>query len=331
MIPGNGKQWGLLSALLAVPLFISAQESGESLDIEYSEIKPLATESLLLDVTITPTGRLVAVGERGHVAISDDGQNWRQAEVVPTRSTLTSVASVGSRLWAAGHDTAIITSGDGGQTWTRQYFDPERLQAIMDIHFTDENNGVVTGAYGLYLTTDDGGENWLDDSVDVENEYHLNDLIRFDDGRRMIAGEAGFSYRSFDDGQSWEQLDLPYFGSMWGAQKSAEDCVVFFGLRGHILESCDFGENWAEVEADTQSSLSGAAFDQGSTVIAGNSGAILLREGTGDFFVYIHSSGVDFASVVSMGEGRFLLVGEDGVHHFPEDPEFQDKQGGSSP
>lgn len=324
---GSGICGALVSLVFAAPACLWAQEEAEAPGIEYAELKPLATESLLLDVTRTAGGRLVAVGERGHVILSDDGESWRQAQEVPTRSTLTTVVAVGERLWAAGHDTSIVTSTDGGETWTSQYFDPERQQAVMDLYFTDEQNGMATGAYGLFMKTSDGGETWLDETVDTENDYHLNDMIRFDDGRRMIAGEAGYSYRSFDDGETWEAMDLPYFGSMWGAQISVDDCVVFYGLRGHILESCDFGDNWNEVTTDTLSSLSGAAFADGSTVIVGNSGAVLVREGSGDFFVYVHSSGVDFASIVPLGEGRFLLVGEDGVHHFPEQPDDANGEG----
>ncbi len=304
--------------LLAWTISAVAQDGGDGLDIEYAEIQPLATRSVLLDITRTDAGRMVAVGERGHVILSDDGETWRQARVVPTRSTLTSVEASGRRLWAAGHDTVIITSGDGGETWTREYFDPERQQAVMGLHFVDEQNGVAIGAYGLYLTTDDGGENWLDGAVDDENEFHLNDMVRFDDGRRIIAGEAGYSYRSFDDGESWEPLDLPYLGSMWGAVAVRNDCVIFFGLRGHIFESCDFGDSWEELTVDTLSSLSGAAFDRGKTLIAGNSGALLIRDGGSPFTVREHSSGVDFAAVLALGDGRFILVGEDGVHRYPE-------------
>lgn len=309
----------LVLALTTSPLAI-AQDGDETLDIEYAEIQPLATESLLLDVIRAPGGHLLAVGERGHVVLSEQGDEWRQAKVVPTRSTLTTVESSGGRLWAAGHDTVIITSGDGGETWTRQYFDPERQQPVMDLLFTDGRNGVAIGAYGLYMTTGDGGETWLDEVIDEENEYHLNDMVRFDDGRRLIAGEAGYSYRSFDDGASWEPLDLPYLGSMWGAQQMGAGCVLFFGLRGHILETCDFGDNWIEVRADTIASLSAAAFDQGKTVIVGNSGALLVREEGGPFAVRAHSSGVDFASILALGGGRFILVGEDGTYHFPESP-----------
>ena len=60
-------------------------------------------------------------------------------------------------------------------------------------------------------------------------------------GRRLIAGEAGYSYRSYDDGQTWEMLNMPYLGSMWGALALNDECVLFYGLRGHALQSCDFG------------------------------------------------------------------------------------------
>ena len=288
----------------------------DHLDTEYAERQPLAARSMLLDVTRLGQ-RLVAVGERGHVITSDDGNEWVQADTVPTRSTLTTVFSTGGRLWAGGHDAVIITSGDRGKTWSRQFFDADRQQAVMDIYFTDEQNGVAMGSYGLYLTTSDGGRNWVDGIVDEENDFHLNGLIRYADGRRMIAGEAGYSYRSFDDGETWEPLDLPYPGSMWGALKTAAGCAVFYGLRGHAMESCDFGETWTELPTGTEASLSGAAEHQGLVVFAGNSGTVLTWAG-GHFTEHKHSSGVDFAAVMPLGGGVFLLVGEDGVHLFPE-------------
>jgi photosystem II stability/assembly factor-like uncharacterized protein len=307
------------AAALAVALLGGASlpaPADSQLDIDYAEIQPLAAESVLLDVTRIGA-RLVAVGERGHVVWSDDGEQWQQAENVPTRATLTTVFAHGERLWAAGHDAVIITSGDRGRTWSREYFDPERGQAVMDLYFVDEQNGVAIGSYGLYLVTGDGGRTWEDSAVDEENEYHLNAMVRFPDGVRLIAGEAGYSYRSLDDGASWEPLELPYDGSMWGAIVTSRGCVVFYGLRGHVLQSCDAGENWVELESGTQSSLSGAAEHQGMLVFAGNNGTVLTWAG-GGFTSHKHSSGVDFAAALPLSGGRFLLVGEQGVHQFPE-------------
>jgi len=287
------------------------------MDVEYAEMQPLSADSMLLDV-IRVDQRLVAVGERGHVVFSDDGKTWQQADHIPTRSTLTSLFRVGDRLWAGGHDAVIITSGDRGTTWSRQNFQPERQQAIMDLYFTDKDHGVAIGSYGLVLTTDDGGQTWADAAmVDEESDYHLNSMVRFNDGRRMIAGEAGYSYRSYDDGASWELMNMPYMGSMWGAIAVPNDCVVFYGLRGHAMESCDFGTTWQELETGTLASLSGAADRDGLIIMVGNSGTVLTRV-NGSVTEYAHSSGVDFAAVVPLDDGRFLLVGEKGVHWYPE-------------
>lgn len=287
------------------------------IDLEYAEQQPLATESMLLDITRSGN-TLVAVGERGHIITSTDGKTWKQAEHVPTRSTLTTVFSAGKRLWAAGHDAVILTSGDSGRTWTQEFFDPDRGQAIMDIHFTDENNGVAVGSYGLFLRTGDGGRNWEESVVDEDSDYHLNSVVKFGDGKWMIAGEAGSSYRSYDDMETWEAMDLPYTGSMWGALKTDEQCVLFYGLRGHVLESCNFGTSWDEIETNSESSISGAARNEEMVILAANSGIVLTRDDTGHFSSYHHSSGVDFSAALSLGEGNFLLVGEEGVHSYPE-------------
>ena len=112
-------------------------------------------------------------------------------------------------------------------------------------------------------------------------------------------------------------MNLPYIGSMWGALITSDDCVLFYGLRGHAMESCDFGMSWQEIDTGTLSSLSGATEQDGMVVLVGNSGVVLVRE-DGKIAEYQHSSGVDFAGVIPMGNDRFLLVGEEGVHSFPE-------------
>ena len=54
-----------------------------------AEPAPLAARSLILDVA-DGGDRAIAVGERGHVLVSESRRgDWRQVENVPTRSTLT--------------------------------------------------------------------------------------------------------------------------------------------------------------------------------------------------------------------------------------------------
>ena len=115
-----------LPGMLASMLAVIAPAYGQSPEHETrAQQAPLADQSLLLDVIRTSEGQFVAVGERGHILLSDDGVSWSQAEAVPTRSTLTSLTSAGGKLWAAGHDTVILTSTDNGNSWSQLYFDPD--------------------------------------------------------------------------------------------------------------------------------------------------------------------------------------------------------------
>lgn len=304
----------LLTGLLQAA--VAEQAPHSELDIEYAELQPLAARSLLLDITELPYGGFVAVGERGHVVHSKDGKRWTQAEVVPTRSTLTTITHHDGRLWAAGHDTVILTSGDGGVTWTRQYFDPDRQQAIMDIQFLDDEHGMAIGAYGLALVTTDGGATWTDHVINLD-EWHNNALLVTEDAGLLVAGEAGFTYRSTDEGETWETIEMPYPGSMFGIVRSGPGCVMVFGLRGHAQMTCDGGDSWEEMETGTQSTIAGAVYVNGKTVMVGNSGLLLTYDGDGNFTALNHPSGVDFAAVVHAGGGRFLLAGEDGIHRYP--------------
>ncbi len=306
-----------LLALWVLPLAAARAADPGALDVEYAEHQPLAAHSLLLDILRLPSGRFVAVGARGHVVHSDDGESWTQAEVVPTRSTLTSLTRANGRLWAAGHDSVIITSGDGGRNWTVQYFDPDRQQPIMDIHFFDDEHGLAIGAYGLALVTRDGGRQWEDTLIN-EEEWHNNAVLSIDDGPLLVAGEAGFSYRSEDRGASWETLEMPYPGSMFGAVAGREGCALFFGLRGHVQQSCDGGVRWEELASGTEASIAGGVRVAGRSVMVGNSGLVLELDDSGAFSAHYHSSGVDLAAIVPDGTGGFLMAGEDGLHRYPE-------------
>ena len=136
-----------------------------------AEIMPRAGRSMLLDAVRTNAGYF-AVGERGHVLVSEDGQSWKQA-AIPTRATLTSIATADGMLWAAGHDGVIVHSTDGGQTWTRRraapwsydIVDPSEGVPVLDLLFTDATHGFAIGAYSLMLVTTYGGVTWTPRSV----------------------------------------------------------------------------------------------------------------------------------------------------------------------
>lgn len=314
----RGTAAALLGALLAVCSAHAApaqDEGGGEEPVRYSEKMPLASQALVLDATPTAFGA-VAVGAFGHVLLTGDYEQWRQAESVPTRATLTAVEFVGEHGWAVGHDSVILHSTDAGGTWERQYFDPSREQPFLDVFFLDSERGFAVGAYDLFMTTDDGGRTWRDlGGVDEMNDWHLNDILRTRDGTWFIAAEQGLVYRSTDNAETWEALELPYEGSMFGILEPAPNEVLVFGLRGRAFESRDGGDSWQPVDTGTDSSLfGGRVLQSGAIVLVGGGGTIAeTRPGTSSFDVRKHGEGESLAGLLQARDGEFVYYGIDGI------------------
>jgi photosystem II stability/assembly factor-like uncharacterized protein len=298
-----------------------------------AEIEPLAANSLLLDLAIAGE-RLVAVGERGHVLLSDDkGATWRQAKSVPTRVMLTAVFFADAEYgWAVGHDETILNTVDGGETWTRSHFAPEAQQPLLDLWFANRVSGIAVGAFGAYFTTNDGGRHWASAKfapppapgaqplVDGERppDYHLNRIVGV--GNRLyVAAEGGQLYRSDDRGATWRVLPSPYQGSFFGLVPIRGDGLLAFGLRGHLYRSADAGETWHELESHTTAMLTdGVAINDLRVVIGGLTGVLLVSGDAGETFRLTQQDDRKGVSALLPGPaGTVVVAGEGGVRVIP--------------
>lgn len=302
-----------------------------------AEIEPLVANSLLLDLAVAGT-RLVSVGERGHVLLSDDhGGTWRQARAVPTRAMLTAVFFVDAQYgWAVGHDETILNTVDGGETWTRSHFAPEAQQPLLDLWFANRVSGIAVGAYGAYFTTNDGGRNWASakfaapaaskdktpthdgeaapDEGDLPPDYHLNRIVGV--GNRLyVAAEGGQLYRSDDRGASWRALPSPYEGSFFGLVPIRGEGLLAFGLRGHLFRSADAGETWTRIESGTTAMLTdGVAINDLRVVIGGLAGVLLVSGDAGETFRLTQQDDRRGVSALLPGAaGTVVVAGEGGV------------------
>lgn len=306
----------LFSAVLWALSFAAATAEEEDAfgPIAWAEVAPLAPKSLLVGVARFDS-TLLAVGERGHVLVSEDGgASWTQAKV-PTRSLLTAVATIeGGRAWAVGHDAVILHSTDGGRSWTRQYFAPDEGSPLLDVWFENANHGIAVGAYALYLETEDGGETWEGREVD-EEERHWNAIAHGLDGTLYVAAESGVVFRSVDKGRSWEMKETPYRGSFLGCLCLSNGAVLVYGLRGNVYRSTDRGESWQHIPTDqTVTLMGGTQTSDGSVVIVGLSGTLLVSEDEGLTFRSMNRPDRQaLGAAVQGGPGRLLLFGENGV------------------
>ncbi|WP_077035061.1 YCF48-related protein [Pelomonas sp. KK5] len=260
--------------------------------------------------------RLVALGERGLVVLSDDGgRQWRQAHV-PVSVTLTSASFVDARQgWIAGHGGVILHTGDGGETWALQTDGialanaalaqahglsaaaTQRAQRLVDegadkpllsICFADARRGMAVGAYGLATSTRDGGKTWHPCTEGLPNPQGLHLYAAARHGKTwVLAGEQGLLMRSVDDGASFEPLAAPSRRSFFTATATRDGAFVCAGLLG----------NACRVEGPTPTPLALPAPLTLLSCTEGRDGRLLL-----------------------LAQGGRLLVSRDGGSSFTEQP-----------
>jgi photosystem II stability/assembly factor-like uncharacterized protein len=330
----------LVTALLCVPAATwaadpaSVANEAASEPVRAAEPAPLAARGLL--IAIAPAGeRLVAVGDRGIIVLSDDrGASWGQAEYVPSQALLTGVCFLDPQHGVAvGHDQLILVTADAGRTWKRTHYAPQAPGPLLDVWCGASGVVIAVGAYSAYLTSADAGASWREmkfapaaapgaraasgagGTEQAGGGYHLNRIVSAGAGRLYIAGEAGHLYASDDGGATWRSLASPYEGSFFGMLPLSRDTVLAFGLRGHLYRSGDAGASWQRIEVDTIAMLNGAApFDAGAVAIVGLSGVVLVsRDGGRSFAVLQQTDRAGLSAVVAVGDDRLAVVGEDGA------------------
>jgi photosystem II stability/assembly factor-like uncharacterized protein len=311
-----------------------------------------AEHAVLLAVT-RAGDRLVAVGERGIVLLSDNnGVSWRQSRSVPSSVVLTAVSFVDvGDGWAVGHAGVILHSDDGGETWSKQLdgklaaqlelqgaqaqsaSDPQgaqrRLSAaqqlvadgadkpFLGVYFADPQHGLVVGAYGLAMLTDDAGVHWRSVGNELENPdgMHLYAILGDSQGV-MIAGEQGTLLRGSALGQPFSRVQSPYHGTWFGAVHVAPGQDLIFGLKGNAYR-LEEGSQWQSIETGEHSSLTaGKKLADDSLVVVSEGGRLLRSSDQGRHFQMLMAAGLDGSTITSVtqaADGALVLTGPRGV------------------
>lgn len=244
-----------------------------------ARIRTRAAHALFNDVTLAGK-RLVAVGERGHVLLSDDqGLQWRQAAAVPTRATLTAVHATDAKtLWAVGHGGLILKSADAGEHWARVAGDAGGKDVLLSIRVEPDGRGLAVGGFGYAMRTTDGGSRWVPATLLAGDagERHLNRIFVSAARTWLIAAEGGFVMRAEESGAPWQAVKTPYAGSLWSGASLGMAGLLACGMRGHIVHSVDDGRSWTMKAVEGAGSLTAIApLSEGQCVIAGLEGTLL--------------------------------------------------------
>ena len=293
--------------------------------VQNAEVLPRAVTSLMLDI-VDAGDRAVAVGERGHVLVSETRRDgWRQIADVPTRSTLTAVAAFEGRVLAVGHDGIVLRSDDGGLTWARKRVvlfskenpDPRNGAPLLDVMFLDKDHAYAVGAYATLLRSDDGGENWQ--YVDVLGRGDTSPAPEpTDDSNAPALDDESWNFDSAD-------LDLdeetdPHLNAI---ARTGSGNLFIVAERGAAFRSTDQGATWQRIQLPYEGSMFGVIGGAGDHVLcfglrgnvyeSNDLGATWDKRETGTELSLMGGAvGASGATVLVGGNGMVLTRGSDG-------------------
>lgn len=325
-----GKAAAIIASALAIA-GVAAMTAAMTSNVQAADVNLLAQPVVLsakavevVQLSITSAGnRLISVGERGVVLVSDDnGKNWRQSKV-PVSVSLTRVFFVNDKAgWAIGHGGVVLATTDRGDTWVKQLdgaisakleldaaqtdaqarvgnsdaqrrlADAQRLveegadKPLLALHFFDTKRGIVVGAYGIAFGTVDGGQTWKSwmGSLAAANGHHLYGIQALGDSL-VLVGEQGLVLKSTDGGANFSKLPFPGRGTLFGAVTSkAGDALLVYGLKGNAFRSVDSGIRWDKVEMPPVSLVAGIRLNDGALLIADESGQLHRSDDAGLHF-----------------------------------------------
>jgi len=315
-------------ALTVAASGVTAQEGNET--PLTAEAMPLATSrALVLDLT-NGNSRAIAVGERGHVLVSESRSDWRQVEKVPTRSNLTAVTTAGESTWAVGHDGLIMFSADGGLTWTVQRqdvwkpmpddadwdaFDPTQGAPLLDVLALNAQQVIAVGAYSLMLRSDDGGQTWSK----IDPNAKPAEAVVAEEESEAIAqpAEDGEDQASDDwtmdaDALVLDEEDDPHLN---GIARDAAGQLMVVGERAAAFRSRDGGQSWERLSLPYDGSMFGVlALGEGHFLAYGLRGHVQETMDFGETWVELDTATEATLQGGAMTpDGSIFLVGNNGT------------------
>jgi len=158
-----------------------------------------------------------------------------------------------------GYSGKILTTADGGFTWTQVPTGTTR--SLYRVRFVDANTGWVSGQEGLILHTTDGGKTWQRQKTGTS--VYLFSVFFLDANHGWAVGDQSIILQTQDGGGTWSlrKITTQSQKSLSAAEAVASADPVLYDVQfldanigwvvgefGKIFHTTDGGRSWAEQE-----------------------------------------------------------------------------------
>jgi photosystem II stability/assembly factor-like uncharacterized protein len=276
-----------------------------------------------------------AVGHGGVLLRSEDfGETWHrvfegkaiaqlvleyyQARVSPAAEGATE-AEAGPDALPDGEAAGPATAAEAALLQAQRQVEDAAMGAappLLDVHFQDENNGFIVGAFNQIIATRDGGVSWQPLFEQVDNPDSLHFYAVAGAGKDVyLAGEQGTVWRLDPASGRFRMVATPYNGTFFGLVASPSS-VIAFGMRGSVYRSSDQGASWQRIEIQGHAGIvGGARLADGRIVLVSVAGQVLQSRDDGKTFAVVQVAPAmrSYFGLAAVDGDKLALVGKRGI------------------
>ena len=265
---------GLIGSIVLFPLLLSAQ---------CDSVFFRNTASIINDVFLLDTSRLIGVGDNGFIIKSNNGgKSWRNIRNY-NNATLKAIQMTSDNVgYIVGYGKSVLKTEDGGENWFPLAGSSigNNYPFFNDLYFFNDQKGFIVSDDGVVVRTTDGGRSWKDTTLDYSDR--LESITFVNENLGFICGFFGSVFRTQDGGTSWQRLTVsPITISDRLLKVRFIDATTGFivGYGGLCLKTTDGGNTWNKIYVPGGDSYNDILFldSQRGFICTGNVGGIILQ------------------------------------------------------
>lgn len=288
----------------------------------------------LLDVRALSNGRSFAVGEDGLLLRGEPDGKWLAGKIVVDGKgqnvTLSAVDFAGGRFgWIVTGDGRVLSSKDGGESWSSVRPDEAWKGRFLDVAALDPRNVIVGGEGGRLFASQDGGGSWRPVELPLKSLKGVppGDLraVSFEQGeegiRVLVGAERGQLVVGDIERKSFQRFDVASSGG-FSRVVTVEGRSWAVDLSGIVMRRDGLKDPWRVIAVPPGLGFSQVVLSpEGEGVVVATSGLLLYTADGGKTWMLpsqpspravhdiVHVTGRVF---VSVGHGGTVRRTEDG-------------------
>ena len=213
---------------------------------------------------------------------------------------------------AVGDNGRIITTADGGSTWTSQVSGVDGDATLWGVAVANAGRrSVAVSGEGTIVESNDGGRTWSERKAGVSS---LEAVALSSDGRVGVAVGYG-TVVVMNDGV-WQRKPVDPDADLAGVSITADgQYAIAVGWFGTAFASGDSGETWMPIDLPEEHDLDDVAFLSGEAAVAVGIGVAFVFSRSGEEWTPRELEGAAGGLAIDIaGDGSVVAVGYGGLH-----------------